>query len=280
MDLEKVRPHFADIARDLLEEIQSGRFAVGSFLPTEFELRDRYGTSRHTVRAALHELEQLGLVSRRKNVGTRVESNEPTNAFRPTLASVDDLVQFGAAHIRAVQSIEDTIAKGTLAKELGCASGARWLRISSLRLRGNANNAPIGWTDVYLDPAYADIVDTIRASPDTLISSLVESRYGRRIAEIQQEVKATTASEKIARKLHVDLDSPMLKIVRRYLDMAGQIFEASATFHPAERFSLSRCGSDDRLAESVASSFACRKAVVVKNRWRYPIRSRTRRRFP
>ncbi len=106
MDLEKIRPHFADIAHDLLEGIQAGRFAVGSFLPTEFELRDHYGTSRHTVRAALHELEQLGLVSRRKNVGTRVESAQPTKDFRPTLASVDDLVQFGAEHIRAVQSIE------------------------------------------------------------------------------------------------------------------------------------------------------------------------------
>ena len=92
---------------------------------------------------------------------------------------------------------------------------------------------------MYLDPAYADIADTIRASPDTLISSLVESRYGRRIAEIQQDVKATIASEKMALKLHVDIGTPMLKIVRRYLDMAGQIFEASITFHPAERFSLS-----------------------------------------
>jgi GntR family transcriptional regulator len=238
MDLEKTKPHFADIARDLTQGIQSGRFPVGSLLPTELELRDRYGTSRHTVRAALHELEQLGLVSRRKNVGTRVESNEPTKAFRPSLASVDDLVQF-AANIRAVQSIEDTIVEGALAKELGCVTGTRWLRISSLRLRDNVNSTPIGWTDVYLDTAYAEIADTIRASPETLISSLIESRYGRRIAEIQQEIKATTASQTMARKLRVDVGTPMLKIVRRYLDMAGQIFEASITFHPAERFSVS-----------------------------------------
>jgi GntR family transcriptional regulator len=239
MDLEKTKPHFAEIARDLTEGIQSGRFPVGSLLPTELELRDRYGTSRHTVRAALHELEQLGLVSRRKNVGTRVESNEPTKAFRPSLASVDDLVQFGTANIRAVQSIEETIVEGALAKELGCVNGTRWLRISSLRLRDNVNSTPIGWTDVYLDTAYAEIADTIRASPETLISSLIESRYGRRIAEIQQEIKATTASQTMARKLRVDVGTPMLKIVRRYLDMAGQIFEASITLHPAERFSVS-----------------------------------------
>jgi len=184
-------------------------------------------------------MEQLGLVSRRKNVGTRVESNEPTKAFRPSLASVDDLVQFGTANIRAVQSIEDTIVEGALAKELGCANGTRWLLISSLRLRDNAKSTPIGWTDVYLDTAYAEIADTIRASPETLISSLIESHYGRRIAEIQQEIKATTASQTMARKLRVDVGTPMLKIVRRYLDVAGQIFEASITFHPAERFSVS-----------------------------------------
>jgi transposase InsO family protein len=49
----------------------------------------------------------------------------------------------------------------------------------------------------------------------------------------------TTASQTLARKLRVDVGTPMLKIVRRYLDLAGQIFEASITFHPAERFSVS-----------------------------------------
>jgi hypothetical protein len=39
------------------------------------------------------------------------------------LASVDDLVQFGTANIRAVQSIEDKIVEGALAKELGCVNG-------------------------------------------------------------------------------------------------------------------------------------------------------------
>src|SRR5262249_47804774 len=98
---------------------------------------------------------------------------------------------------------------------------------------------PIGWTDVYIDPAYAEIADTVRASPETLISSLIESRYGRRIAEIQQEIEATAASERMARELRVDPGTPMLRIVRRYLDTAGPIFEASISVHPTGRFSVS-----------------------------------------
>jgi DNA-binding GntR family transcriptional regulator len=233
------KPHFADIARNLTEGIVSGRFPVGSLLPTELELCAHYATSRHTIRAALHELQQLGLVSRRKNVGTRVESAAPTNDFRPSLASVDDLVQFGTAHVRKVQEIEETTVNGEFAKELGCQSGTRWLRISSLRMNGAADRLPVGWTDVYIEPGYAEIGEMVRKSPGVLISALIESRYGRRIAEIRQEIRATTVPDAIARSLQVEPGTTALKIIRWYLDAAGQVFEISVSIHPAERFAVS-----------------------------------------
>lgn len=230
--------HFADIARDLTEGITSGRYPVGSLLPTELELRDHYRTSRHTVRAALNELQQLGMVSRRKNVGTRVESIQPRNDFRSSLGSLDDLMQFGSAHIRAVQSIEEVTAGGALAKELGCAEGTRWLRISSLRMDRDAGSCPIGWTDVYIDPQYADIGAVVRESPGMLISSLIEARYGRRIAEIRQVIRAIPLAESLAPVLKVAAGTPGLQVLRWYYDAAGQVFEVTATVHPADRFSV------------------------------------------
>src|SRR3954452_6297590 len=139
---------YAQVARDLTESIASGRFPVGSLLPTELELCAHYGTSRQTVRAAIRELQELGLVSRRKKAGTRVETASVSSGYRQSLASVEDLVQFGATHVREVQEVEDVVIDRALAKELGCAPGTRWLRISSLRLNGKPNAAPIGWTDV------------------------------------------------------------------------------------------------------------------------------------
>ncbi|WP_211464055.1 GntR family transcriptional regulator [Collimonas silvisoli] len=233
------KPHFADIARNLTEGIVSGRFPVGSLLPTELELCDSYSTSRHTIRAALHELQQLGLVSRRKNVGTRVESSEPTNDFRPSLASVDDLVQFGSTHVRKVLEIEETTVSGALATEFGCQNETRWLRISSLRMNGATDRLPVGWTDVYIEPAYAEIGEIVRKSPSVLISALIESRYGRRIAEIRQEIRATTVPDTMARSLQVEPGTTALKIIRWYFDAAGQAFEISVSVHPAERFAVS-----------------------------------------
>ena len=174
-----------DLARDLAEGIASGRFAVGSLLPTEFELCERYGLSRYAVRKALDELQDLGLISRRKNVGTRVEASRPKPGFTQSIATVDELAQFGAEHVRVVRDVREVVADLALARELGCAGGTRWLRISSLRMGGGRKARPICWTDVYLDAAYSEIGDLVRESPETLISSLVEARYGRVIARIR-----------------------------------------------------------------------------------------------
>lgn len=237
--LPATKPRHADVARDLMDGIASGRFPVGSLLPTELALCGHYSASRHTVRVALAELAQRGLVSRRKNVGTRVESATQATAFRPSLASVEDLVQFGAAHMRTVRETKQVVAGVALARELGCAPGARWLRVTSLRLGDGEDRAPIGWTDVFVDAAYADIEAAVRASPATLISELIEQRHGKRIQKIRQDIVAVATPATRARALQVEAGSPALKVTRRYLDGDDKAFEVSITLHPADRFPVS-----------------------------------------
>lgn len=240
LNLPAQKANFANIARHLTDAITSGHFAVGSLLPTELELCKHYATSRHTVRVALSELERTGLVLRKKNVGTRVLTATPKVAFRPSLASVDDLVQFGAQNLRRLQAVKQVQASAALAKTLGCAQGAEWLQISSLRLVDDAGGPPVGWTDVYVDPAYSAIAELVREAPGTLVSTLIEQRYGRQITEIEQEVRACAiAQEDMAHALQVAVGSPALKIVRRYMDAMGEMFEATVTVHPEERFVLS-----------------------------------------
>lgn len=228
-----------EITGELLEGITTGRFPVGSLLPTEFELCEQFGASRYTIRAVLQALQDMGLVSRRKNVGTRVEAAQPRPVFKPTLASVEDLMQFGQAHRRVVQSVDTVKAPPDVAADLGGGPDARWLRISSVRLDDDASAAPMAWTDIYIDARYADIGPIVRDTPDVLVSSLIESRHGRCIAEIEQKVRASTLQDaRIGRALGLEPGAAVLKIVRRYFDEAGDTFEVSVTTHPAETFSV------------------------------------------
>lgn len=233
------RAQHAEIAKDLAEQIANGKVPVGSLLPTEFELCERYGASRYTVRMALGHLQEQGLISRRKNVGTRVEASRPSAGFLQSLASVEDLAQFGATHVRVVRDVGEVVVDLQQARLLGCPGGSRWLRISSVRMDGGQKSRPIGWTDVYVDPAYADVGPMVRQAPQTLISELIEARYGRRITRIRQDLRASTVPAHLAEELKVDAGSPALMIVRRYFDAADEVFEITVTVHPAERFTFS-----------------------------------------
>ena len=153
----------------------------------------------------------------------------------PSLASLEDLVQCGAPHVRVVQETGELVADPALAEALGCVAGSRWLRISSLRLNGQPGPSPVGWTDVYVDPAHADVPDLARASPGTLVSSLIEERHGRRIAGIHQDVTAVTLPGRLAEPLEAETGLPASRVVRRYLDPAGKVFETLDTIHPGNR---------------------------------------------
>jgi DNA-binding GntR family transcriptional regulator len=79
-----------------------------------------------------------------------------------------------------------------------------------------------------------------------LISALIESRYGWRIAEIRQYIEAVLVPTKLAAELEVKTGTPaLLRIVRHYLDCTGEAFEISVTNHPADSFTFSiRLGRD------------------------------------
>ena len=83
------------------------------------------------------------------------------------------------------------------------------------------------------------LVPPMTAAAMALISSLIETRYGRRIACIQQEVNAISLPKALSEPLHAEAGSPALKIVRRYLDSADVPFEISVSVHPADRFTFS-----------------------------------------
>ncbi|MFD0659232.1 GntR family transcriptional regulator [Thermocatellispora tengchongensis] len=65
------------MARELRRAIYSGDLGPGDQLPTEADLMQTHGVSRNTVRLALGELVNEGLVSRTPRRGTIVRDRRP-----------------------------------------------------------------------------------------------------------------------------------------------------------------------------------------------------------
>jgi GntR family transcriptional regulator len=80
---------------------------------------------------------------------------------------------------------------------MGIAYLPRSVGVSSPRMEKGLNCEFIVWTNVYVDAAYSELCNVVRCSPDTLISDLVEKKYGRHIAGVRQTVEAVGAPEAV-----------------------------------------------------------------------------------
>ena len=77
------------IADDIENSIAQGVYEPGSKLPGEVEIAERFGVNRHTVRRALSELTERGLVRAERGSGTYVETTRLPYPIRSRTPSGD-----------------------------------------------------------------------------------------------------------------------------------------------------------------------------------------------
>src|SRR3977135_4463605 len=87
-------PLYLQVVRALKDEIVRGVHPVGSQLPTEEELCQRFAVSRYTVREALRLLREDHLFSPRKGAGTPVVPPRASDSYVHEVMSFNALVTF------------------------------------------------------------------------------------------------------------------------------------------------------------------------------------------
>lgn len=130
--MTRPEPLWQQIARTLTDEVQAA--APGDRLPTEAQLAARFGVNRHTVRRALADLAEAGLVHARRGVGVQVTA-------RPTDYPLSRRTRFNAAMSatgrvpgRRVLSVQTAPADAVEAEVLGLPPGAPVIRAEGLTL--------------------------------------------------------------------------------------------------------------------------------------------------
>jgi len=231
------RPRYAVVAQALTEDILSGRYPVGTNLPTEQALCTQFGISRHTTREALRRLQAQGLVTRRAGVGTQVKSDRIAQRYMQVGDTVFDLHQYAQDMVLNVLSVADIEADADMAALLGCPEGQAWAKLHGVRMKEGVA-APIALTDAYIARAYHGVLDDISGSVLPMWA-LIEARYGVAPAEVRQQISAVTLGRAEAEKLHAREGDPALRIIRHYLTEASETYEVAINLYPAERFTYS-----------------------------------------
>jgi GntR family transcriptional regulator len=233
------QPRYRQVAQTLISEIESGRYPVGDLMPTEMELCEQFGASRFTVREAIKQLVEMGLVSRQAGVGTKVLSAAARSGYRQVMQGMADLQQYTADTELDIIDAKMVAVSGALSLQLGAKPGESWLRLDCLRRVEAQTAPPICFVEIHIHPAFR-AVRQLGGRSTVPIYLRIEEQFGEKIVEVQQQISAVALSSGLAAKLQAKPGSPALLITRTYYNGRHEIIEVAASTHPADRFSYSQ----------------------------------------
>ncbi|PMR74026.1 GntR family transcriptional regulator [Billgrantia endophytica] len=259
--MAKQRPLYAQLASRYVKEISDGLYPLGSYLPTESEMAEQHSVSRATARAALNQLVLLGLVSRHKGVGTRVDSVRPSSGYNPSATTVEDLVYYNSATIREVIQVETIVADYELASRLDDKPGRRWAHVTTLRYESGQQQTPICLTEIYIDSAYATVAEKVHGYSGLVVNKICED-YGVTIDEIRQSIRAVGISRDTAKALNCLSEEYGLEITRHYYDTHNSLLLMAISIHPSSRYTYTSSIKRPKNLSSSTTSLSSPEAYV------------------
>jgi GntR family transcriptional regulator len=231
------QPRYLQLAQTLLNEIESGKYPIGSQLPTEFVLCEQFGVSRATAREAVKRLVAMGLVVRQPRVGTTVRARSASTGYRQSTTDVGDLLQYATDTTLVIESKDTRQIDATQAQMLEASPGETWLHLKGRR-HAPGQPEPICITELWLHPAFRSI-QGMEGPLAGAVHSAIEHQFGEVITAVEQEIRAVALSREEAQALDAAARSPALWVCRKYRNRLGQLVELAISTHPADRFSYS-----------------------------------------
>lgn len=230
-------PLYQQVVEMLRAEILAGTFPIGSKLPTEDELTQRFSVSRHTIREALRQLRADGLVSSRQGAGTTIERPSKARAYVHEVESINDLISYASSVAYKVDSSRQVTADAQLQQLIGEASQEPWLCVEGFRYADGASE-PVCWTKLFIHSDFSN-VERLIGRGHGAVYELIEDLHGVRVAKVTQVVKALPCPPELAEGLSVEAGSTLIEVVRCYRLTNEKVAEVAVNYYPADRFTLS-----------------------------------------
>lgn len=219
--------------KDLIRhEITSGALKPGDQLPTEHELEVRYGVSRVTVRQALRDLVQEGLLVRHRARGTFVSLPQMDKALRSAASFTNDMKARGLTPGGQVLRFDEMEAPERVAQALGLAPHTPVVYLERLRL---ANGEPLALQWNCLESAR--FPDLLAADlNDRSLYEFLGTHFEVFIMAGRRTIEGIVADRRVAQVLDVHEGAPLLRLGGTNLDQGGRPVEYGETLYRADKY--------------------------------------------
>lgn len=202
---------YQQIQEYIKKRIQTGKYALDGYLPSEHDFCNQFNTTRTTVRRALDELTKEGFIEKEHGRGSKV---------------VERAKSLGLLTVRGFSSSTDYEVSTKVTKE---PKEAQWDPIISFTLTEEEKNSPcvyfqrvryISDQPVVLENNWYSLnaLEPIK-SEEFIEGSFFKTLSQEYLIEIngsEQELRSVRASKEVAKNLGISVGEPILQISLRF----------------------------------------------------------------
>jgi GntR family transcriptional regulator len=210
MSEELSKPLYNQIQEYIAELILSGKLAPDSKIQSEREFSEDLGVSRMTVRRAITELVNEGLLERRHGSGTYVAQPKVTYEAREMVSYILAMNARNISTASQLLEFEVMAASRRLAELLGIQIGSPLYHVSVLRF---ANRVPVILERGFFPQSQWPNLEEWDLEK-TSVYDLLTSVYKVLPRRISQTVEAVVATDTVALQLRVNQGFPLLLLSR------------------------------------------------------------------
>ncbi|CQR46387.1 HTH-type transcriptional repressor YvoA [Paraliobacillus sp. PM-2] len=224
-------PIYYQLENLIREQIDQGELLPGDALPSERAYAEAYDISRMTVRQAINNLANEGLIIRKKGKGTFIAEKKFEQTLQGLTGFTEDMLARGLQPSNRIIKLEETNANPTIASKLMLHVDDPVLMIERLRL---ADDAPISLETVYTPTTFVDKLKF--TSINVSFYQYVEKQLGLTIGHGTQEIESGLATTYERKHLGLNKGDPVLYMRRTTYLSNGKPFEYVTSAYRADKY--------------------------------------------
>ena len=235
---------FEIVATDIRSKILDGTYHPGDRLPTIPELCEYYGVSKITIKRAMDDLSQHGLVSRRRGSGTYVKGvvSEGESSRSGWLSNIEGFTQVHEARGEMVRSVVHDLSvmhpNHDVATELAMDPDEFCYRIERTRY---ADERALVDEVSYIALSVAP--NLRRRHVESSLYHYARASLGLVIESVHRRIRATHPTPQVAARLGISVEDAVIQTKKTSFLGDGRPFQTAVSFHTPdyEYFGVEMC---------------------------------------
>jgi GntR family transcriptional regulator len=223
-------PLWEQVLNDIKRRMASGQ--IRDRFPTDRELVETYGVSRHTVREAVRRLHALGVIERERGRGSIVRRTGFVQPLGTLYSLFREIESRGVVQRSTVLSFA-ACADPSAAARLGLEPDTELVHLERIR---HAGDSPLALDTAWLHP---DVGLPLLGADmtHTALYDEIERRAGARMTGGNETISARIPDERLREVLDLDDDEALLRI-DRVGEADGRVVEYRVTLVRSSLFAL------------------------------------------